>query len=418
MDVRGGRLPVLRGRRGEPGIGPGTPPPWLALLLLGAALAPAGEVEIVRLDGHTTRGRPAQWAPAIVLQSESGEEALGWSEVLSVVPVQTAPPAPARAREEPFRVELLDGTAFAARLESPGGGALFVRFRDGRRSRLDLNALRSIVARGASEAALAPLREAVAGRAGGEDVAVVFREARVIVLRGAARSVDADGVQFTWNERELALPWERTAGVVFSRPPAGGGDCLVRMRDGDVFAGRVAGGDQAVLLLDSRTLPQLALEVAEIERIDCRSPRLDFLSDLEPVRYAFTPMFTKRWPLGRDRSLTGQPIRLGGRTFPKGLCLHSQSEVVYDLRGEYGQLAALVGIADEMEGRGDVDVLIRGDGRILWEAQGVRGSGEPRELLVDVRGVHELTIEVRFGEDLDLSDHLCLALARLIRVAR
>jgi hypothetical protein len=390
----------------------------LAFTVLAAAPARAGDVEIVRLDGRTVSGRLSQWAPAILLQTDGGEQVLAWSEVLSVAPAQPAEAPAPRRPEAPLRFELIDGTSFAGRIESDGRGTISACFRDERRTRLDLNVLRSIVATDASEAALAPLREAATARAGGEDVAVVYRDARVIVLRGAARGLDASGVQFAWNQRELTLPWERTAGLVVSRPPAGEVGCLVRMLDGDVFAGRVVGGDTATLTLASRTMQRLTLDWAEVERIDCRSPRLDFLSDLEPVRYDFTPMFSKRWPLALDRSLTGQPIHLGGRSFSKGVCLHSQAEVAYNLRGEYGQLAALVGISDEMEARGDVDVLVRGDGRVLWEARGVRGGAPPRELLADVSGVHELTIEVRFGADLDLSDHLCLAFARLIRAAR
>lgn len=404
------------GRAGRPARG--RRPVCLALIALSAALARAEDVEIVRLDGRTTSGRLTQWAPAIVLQTDVGEEVLAWSDVLSVAPAPAAERTPTRPAEAPLRFELTDGTSFAGRIEGDGRDALSARLRDGYRAKLELNVLRSIVATGASEVALAPLREAAAAGPGGEDVAVVYRDARVIVLRGAARGLDARGVHFDWNQRELTLPWERTAGVVFSRPPAGDAGCLVRMVDGDVFAGRVVGGDAAALTLASRTMQRLTLGWAEVERIDCRSPRLDFLSDLEPVRYDFTPMFSKRWPLARDRSLTGQPIRLGARVFRKGLCLHSQAEVAYNLRGEYSQLAALVGIADEMEGRGDVDVQVRGDGRVLWEARSVRGEAPPRELLVDVGGVHELTIEVRFGQDLDLSDHLCLAFARLIRPAR
>jgi hypothetical protein len=65
-------------------------------------------------------------------------------------------------------------------------------------------------------------------------------------------------------------------------------------------------------------------------------------------------------------------------------------------------------------GRGDVHVVISGDGKPLWEAD-VRGTGEPQTLDLDVSGVRDLEILVDFGSDLDISDHLDLADARVIQ---
>jgi len=95
--------------------------------------------------------------------------------------------------------------------------------------------------------------------------------------------------------------------------------------------------------------------------------------------------------------------------------MHSRAALIYALNGRYRQFAAVVGIADEMAERGDVTVAVVGDGRILWEAKGVRGGETPREVLVDISGVKELGLHVDFGGQLDLSDHVCWAFARVIR---
>ena len=62
-------------------------------------------------------------------------------------------------------------------------------------------------------------------------------------------------------------------------------------------------------------------------------------------------------------------------------------------------------------------VVISGDGNPLFEAD-VRGSDPPRELDLDVTDVRDLEILVDFGGDLDISDHLDLAEARVIKNVR
>lgn len=393
----------------------------IRIAFLGLLAVPAGpralaiELEITGLDGKALRGRLVQVSPEIILASADGETALTWSDVLVLRPLDVEPPTAKLAPSYPLRFELADGSIFNGRVDGATERGFSVEFQSGRHCQLEPALLRAIYSTSASAAAQAKLVEISADGNRSEDIAIVERGRKLIELRGAVSRIDARRVLFAWKERELSLPWERVAGVSFARPTVRRASCTVRLRDGDVFSGRVIAGDDTAITLQSGIFERLELEWSRIDRIECRSRRLRFLSDLIPLRYEFTPFFLKQWNYARDKTLTGRPIRLAGRRHAKGVTMHGRSSLVYSLDGQCRQFAALVGIVDEMADRGDVTLAVLGDSRILWQAANVRGGEPPREVLVNITGVRELSLHVDFGEGLDLSDHVCWADARLIR---
>jgi len=376
----------------------------------------AVEVEVTRLDGHTVRGRVVAVTSRIVLQTPQGKAELAWPNVLSVRRLDPRGPtsAPAAA-EEPLRFELTDGSRFSGRITNASADELVVRLWGSRTCRLAADAVRAIVATSASAAARHEITAAQQSSEDAQDVAIVARGEDVVVLRGVVKRIDPQRVLFTWSGREVALPWERVGGLVFARPTPRGASCTITLLGGDVFAGRVAAGDDESLTLQSGVFDNLVLPWSRVERIDCRSERLVFLSDLEPRHYEFHPFFDKHWDFARDKTLTGKPIRLGGRRYDKGITMHSRSGLAYRLDGAFRQFAAEAGIVDEMDGRGCVALRVIGDGEVLWEAACVRGGEPPRQVLVDIGGIEELVLIVDYDQDLDLSDHACWAFARLIR---
>jgi hypothetical protein len=385
------------------------------LIVTGWAPARPLELEVTGLDGSSVRGRVVQVLPEITLATSDGESVLAWTEVLALRPRDAAGSDAPTFPQQPFRFELGDGSTFGGRIETATERGIVVHLSSRQTCRLDLSLLRAVRSTSASPEASARLQEVAADANGSDDVAVVQRGTRVIVLRGAVRRVDSQRVVFAWKERELPLPWERVAGLHFARSLERQARCTVHLRGGDIFCGRVIAGNETSLALQSGAFDRLELPWSRIDRVECRSPRLTFLSDLAAARYEFTPFFQKHWNYARDRTLTGGPIRLAGRGYEKGIAMHSRSLLTYALDGRYRQFAAVVGIADDMADRGDVTLAVLGDGRVLWEARNVHGGEPPRDVLADVTGVRELSLHVNFGDELDLSDHVCWAMARLIR---
>ncbi len=143
-----------------------------------------------------------------------------------------------------------------------------------------------------------------------------------------------------------------------------------------------------------------------------------YLSDLVPIESRHTPFLlgSREWPLQRDRSVAGQPLRLGGREFPKGLGMHSRSTVTYDLAEKYRAFQAVVGLDDTTAGAGTAVCVVEVDGRRVFEETELsRQKGVRRLPVIDVRGAKRLTLVVDFGELGDSQDHVDWGDAVLLR---
>lgn len=397
----------------------------VAAAVLGAIVlqtrAPASRAdgfEAVLLDGQSLSGELVALTPTIVLNTAEGETQLAWSDLLSLAPRRTEGGHAAQPTSAPAGgvvLRLADGSRFPAAI-GPGGEKSLSVVRPGAAPQpIDLEALESITVGEPTGEARARLDEALGASAPSADAVVVSRGDKVMVLSGALQGVNAAGVRFHWNGQDVELPWARVAGLRIARNTPRGASHKVVCADGRVFAGRVRDGDARRLTVQSGTLGAIELSWDEVARVDCLSERLVFLSDLKPAGYVFEPFFDRTWDYALDASLTGRPIRVGGRAYTRGVSMHSRSALTYRIDAGYRVFAATAGILDEMEGRGRVAMRLRGDGRVLWENPDVRGGQPPVPVVADLTGVRELTLEVDYGEELDLADHACWAFARLIR---
>ena len=143
-----------------------------------------------------------------------------------------------------------------------------------------------------------------------------------------------------------------------------------------------------------------------------------FLSDLIPLESRHSPFLpgSREWPVRRDRTAAGQPLRLGGQEFPKGLGMHSRSTVTYDLAEKYRAFQALVGLDDTTVGRGTATCAVDIDGRRVFEQLALNRAQAPQRLpLIDVVGARRLTLTVDFGELGDSQDYVNWCDAVLLR---
>ncbi len=122
--------------------------------------------------------------------------------------------------------------------------------------------------------------------------------------------------------------------------------------------------DEAARVIRGRTLfgAEATFPLADLIALDMRQGRAVYLSDLAAVGYEHTPYLGVSWPLVRDGSVTGGPLRLRTGTHDKGLGMHARSRVSYRLDGKYRTFEALVGL-DAVTGKGGrarVAVLLDG----------------------------------------------------------
>lgn len=398
-------------------------------------------LEITKLDGAIVQGRLEAIGPTLALRVENEDgtaqsQMFAWDDLLMVVvrdDDETTTPAAESTLRSPdavatsdaprFRWSLSDGSEFAGRAVSRDDGGVRIEIRDGQIAVVPLGALRSIERVGADEksaekiAELRTQRESSdAEKASRDDTAIAIRSNGPVVLRGTLRSIDAKGLQFAWNQREIPLAWDKLAALFMAQPEPRRGSARVVMADGEVFSGAPSGGDGRRLLLKSSIFRDLELSWRGMRRIELRSDKLAFLSDVPAQSYDFEPLFGSRWEYARDASLTGGPIMLSGRRFAKGIVMHASSTLTFNIAGGGArQFAATVGILDEYSPQGNARVRLVGDSRVLWESKSIRAGEKPQDVLVDLAGVKQLTLVVQRGENLDIGDHVAWASARLIR---
>jgi hypothetical protein len=186
----------------------------------------------------------------------------------------------------------------------------------------------------------------------------------------------------------------------------GGRFCLVSARvDGAALVGKTLFG------------ATVRLPLKDMVAFDFRQGCAVYLSDQNPRRYEHTPYFGVRWPYTRDVSVAGNALHLGGSTYDKGIGMHSQSRLTFDLGGSYRWFEAVVGLDEKTGGEGNVAVQILVDGRPsdLPGAKELTALSTPLRVRVPVTGARELTLVVLFGRHGDVQDHVDWADARLIK---
>lgn len=116
---------------------------------------------------------------------------------------------------------------------------------------------------------------------------------------------------------------------------------------------------------------------------------------------------------GEDAGGDGNPIRINGVTYEKGLGVHAESEITYNLAGAYGRFLSDIGLDDEITG-GSVVFRVIADGLEIFNS-GLMNSGSATQTVdVDVSGVNELKLIVNDGGNGIGADHADWADARLL----
>jgi hypothetical protein len=127
------------------------------------------------------------------------------------------------------------------------------------------------------------------------------------------------------------------------------------------------------------------------------------------------PFLDRVLPMRKNESLIGKPLEIGDAKFERGLCAHSGTTLTYDLAGGFDQLRIQVGLQKGDGARGQAVVRIKADDAVLVEKP-VAGTAIEK-IDVSVVGKKTLTIEIDYGDGLDVGDHVVLGEPVLVRAA-
>lgn len=226
--------------------------------------------------------------------------------------------------------------------------------------------------------------------------------------------------RFRVADRSHPFLHEKAHGIVFASGAAKpiAYPMTVTLIDGSRVSGWLESADVASIRMRTSYGSTPSVPVDRLSLIELRSDQVVYLSDLSPIDEKLESVLSRPWPWRKDRSVAGGPIAISGRVYPKGLGVRSSTHLVYPLNGEYEQFVSTIGLDDHVRPRGSVVYRVIADGNVVFDSGRLTGSDEPRDVVVDVGGVKQLTLAVDYGDHLDLADHADWAGARLIRAKR
>ena len=240
---------------------------------------------------------------------------------------------------------------------------------------------------------------------------------------GIVNSIDESKVSFLYDEDEIEFKTEDVYGLILAQG-FGGEDLEVNgvivLTEGSRLNCEVQGITAERVTAAIAGLAEVVIPIKVVSKIEIKSNRLAFLSDLTPasVDYLEGAVFTRSWQ--KDRNIAGGKLVLRdrekreSREYVKGLGTKSGMKLVYQNNG-FDRMVAMLGIDASTNGNGICNVKVLGDGKELLAAE-ITGLDSPRPVDLDISGVDEVELVIEFGKDfLDLSDHVNWCDARFVK---
>jgi hypothetical protein len=236
-------------------------------------------------------------------------------------------------------------------------------------------------------------------------------------LDGSAVRVEADGKKTAIDLDKVAAVLMSTELALLPKPKTAFGRLI--LANGARFSlAKAECTDGQTLTATTLYNTRLSIPVDEVVALYIHQAKAIYLSDLKPSKVEGKPFGNFDWPPVADGSVTGLDLRLGGSTYDKGMGLHSESRVSYNLAGGYRSFEALIGLEQQADGRtgsARVKVLVDGKSLPLGGDNDLSGKSKPLAIRLDVQGAKELTLVVEFGQRGDVLGRVNWIDARLVK---
>ncbi len=409
----------------------------MAILTLLALLLAPSDVRVSMLDGQSHSGQLAEISTSEITLLENGTEAkLPVADVMAV----DFPKTLSKPSEEPQVLTLTDGSQLYCSATTRSAKQLTAQSATFGMLNIESKSVQSVRLL-ADNPAYRSQWNTFLKRESDKDLLIVAKRdgSGLDFLAGIVSTISADKTEFLLDGETVPVPSARVYGVVFANkvsdvsPKPATLRNPVRVTDarGAVIEATSVTLDDAQLLIETGWGQTLKVSIEEIKQIDLSGGRVQFLSDLEPIDERFDgvdpdgsllaglidkeqqmQMFGPR----RDSTMERQSkLRLRGREFSKGLCIHSRTEMSWALDQRFSSLDCVVGIDDEVAFNGNhaVSLKITGDGNVLFDKL-IGTTDEPLSLRLPLEGVSTLAILVDFGDGDSTCDWLDIADAKLV----
>jgi hypothetical protein len=248
-------------------------------------------------------------------------------------------------------------------------------------------------------------------------------------LEGTLGEFNAKGdkVHFTLAStgREGDIDLSTVAGMIFDRKPAAAPptvQCRLYDTHRDVVVVSSGETTPAGFVVTTPSGAKIEYTTALVAKMDYSKGKLDYLSDMTPIKVTEACAGAEGAEdsvkhFRANLNLEDKPIRVGNVQYEKGLALHAYTELVFDLKGEYREFKAVVGVDDDVKGYDTpVQLTIECDGvERVKQAVSRKDKEKATTVTLNIKDVRKLRILVsRMPEArLDLGLHVDLADAQV-----
>jgi hypothetical protein len=237
-------------------------------------------------------------------------------------------------------------------------------------------------------------------------------------VSGTVKGIEGDSLQFEFQGKVRGIKLARVASVMrkTSAEASGAAYGVFDLSNGMRLAGQLKSVSTSAAVIELPWQQLFETSRQTLSSMQVKSGRAVSLVDLEPVKVEYVPFLDRILPMRKNESLTGQPLAILDKSFPRGLCAHSGTTLTYDLAGNFEKLRAHVGLQKNDGSHGQAVVRIRADDQVLVEKP-VAGKGAAEAVDVPLTGKRTLVIEFDFGDGLDVGDHVVIGEPVLVRTA-
>jgi hypothetical protein len=391
----------------------------MQLIVCLSLLAAPPSFVAVGVDGMETRGPLVEFSTDEVVMMVAGKPVtLPTAQVVRLGPEEKLPPTELVGAH----VRLTDGSQLAAASYTVAGRTATARLGEAAVT-FPTELVHSVRFKQQSHE-IAAQWERILKAPATADLIVIREGPSIDFLKGVLGDVTADHVNFTIDGETVPADRSIVEGIAYYHPravAADGAACIVNDSNGSSIGVRSLSLDGELLRMRTPAGVELALPVSKLTTVEFPA---QYLSQFKPESITFmqharsaAPLVTAVDKLRRprfDRSLKGGPLILGGRSYQRGLALHSRTEITYLLPEPFARFTALAGIDDRVRPSGDVRLVISADDRVLFDRI-ITGGDDPIPISAEISGAARLRILVDFGGDTDTADYLNLVDARLFK---
>src|SRR5262249_27255649 len=154
---------------------------------------------------------------------------------------------------------------------------------------------------------------------------------------GLVDRIDAAGVSVQTGTRRQVIGWSAIRSLLMAQadpaPRQTGLRLRVQTSDASILLAREIEWTADRVQVTRSEGETVGFPAADVRRVEVIGWRWQWPSEMPVASYESIPFLSRRWPLVRDASVTGQPLRCNGRTYARGIGLHSAAKAKWNLDG-------------------------------------------------------------------------------------